>query len=404
MVRDGKEWFPVRATRSADNVAVDQDSYARKEGIAALGSRPRRTPLRRSFNLPLVAPSIFHESNTGLFSFRKQGEEKIAGVSTWRIGFEQKQSIAGDDPLSVILWIQPDTGQVLKTQIEQSGTTIEGPREARVVVQYSMNQRFSMLVPSVMQEHYEDAFNIVDGSAQYAYIRRQTATSTSRNTSSSDANSVSTGGEFTLRVDVPLISFDVSVSGDRGAVTDLKSGDFRIYEDDVPQSVAHFTPVSVPFNVLLLFDWSGSTRERRPLLQQAATALVEHLRYGDWVGLGRFSAELEMAGWTASRTEAARRIAQLRDTLKTNTNFYSSVETALANEILPFVGRHRALVVLTDGRDNAFEDMFLVPKLEKTTPGKLSLSEAAGFGRLLDIARQERIPIYIVAVSTPLEF
>jgi hypothetical protein len=42
----------------------------------------------------------------------------------------------------------------------------------------------------------------------------------------------------------------------------------------VRQTVATFSPATVPYNVLLLFDWSASTLDKRSFLQQAAAGFV----------------------------------------------------------------------------------------------------------------------------------
>ena len=64
-----------------------------------------------------------------------------------------------------------------------------------------------------------------------------------------------------IRVDTELVSVNVSVV-DRGTnrgVNDLTKDDFRLYEDNAPQQIAHFESSSAPFNLVLLIDLSGST-------------------------------------------------------------------------------------------------------------------------------------------------
>src|SRR5271167_2323269 len=75
---------------------------------------------------------------------------------------------------------------------------------------------------------------------------------------------------YTLKVDVPVVSIDVSVTDEAGrTVNDLKPEDFEISEDGVSQHIEYFSPVSSPYNIFLLFDRSGSTEHLWPFMQRA---------------------------------------------------------------------------------------------------------------------------------------
>src|ERR1051326_8629176 len=70
--------------------------------------------------------------------------------------------------------------------------------------------------------------------------------------------------DYTLRVDVPFVSVDVTVQDDRGKVIDdLSPQSFELYEDGIIQEIRYFSPVSTPYNIFLLFDRSGSTQDKR---------------------------------------------------------------------------------------------------------------------------------------------
>ena len=66
--------------------------------------------------------------------------------------------------------------------------------------------------------------------------------------------------EFQLRVDVPLVSVDVRVVDSRGEpLTTLAETDFVVLEEGEEQKIQVFSSVDTPYNILLLFDRSGST-------------------------------------------------------------------------------------------------------------------------------------------------
>src|SRR5262245_54014687 len=73
---------------------------------------------------------------------------------------------------------------------------------------------------------------------------------------------------YTLKVDVPLVSVDVTVTDAFGkTMNDLAATDFQVFENGILQQVRYFSPVSSPYNILLLFDRSGSTQHKWPFMQ-----------------------------------------------------------------------------------------------------------------------------------------
>src|SRR5258706_271509 len=89
-----------------------------------------------------------------------------------------------------------------------------------------------------------------------------------------------------IRVDTELVSVNVSVvdrNTNRG-VNDLSKEDFRLFEDNAPQQIAHFDSASAPFNLVLLIDLSGSTAKVVELIKAAAQHFVEAARPFDRIG------------------------------------------------------------------------------------------------------------------------
>src|SRR6476660_4071206 len=80
---------------------------------------------------------------------------------------------------------------------------------------------------------------------------------------------------YTLKVDVPWVTVDVTVTDGSGkTVSDLKAEDFQVFENGVPQQIHGFAPISAPYNVLLLFDRSGSTEHKWAFMRRATAGLI----------------------------------------------------------------------------------------------------------------------------------
>src|SRR5262245_52762137 len=161
--------------------------------------------------------------------------------------------------------------------------------------------------------------------------------------------------DYTLKVDVPFVSIDVTVQDATGkAVNDLPKEAFTLYENGIPQDIVHFAPVSTPYNVLLLFDRSGSTQDKWLLMQRAVAGFIASLRPQDRIEVATFDYAVDVQlPWTGDRSKALLVLPELiRPNRIGGTDFYGSVEKTLRQEYKNTKGR-RALVVLTDGRDTS---------------------------------------------------
>ena len=190
---------------------------------------------------------------------------------------------------------------------------------------------------------------------------------------------------YTLKLDVPVVSVDVTVVDSKGnLVNDLSKADFTIHENGVAQDVRFFSPVSAPYNVFLLFDSSGSTHENRGFMRNAVNKLFEQLRPQDSIAMGSFDDDFRLnLRWSTDRTKAAAALTDImRPRQSSDTRFYASLDRTLRREFKGVAGR-RAVVVLTDGKDTPF------------------FYESNGaLKKALQSSREQRIPIYIVALQS----
>jgi Ca-activated chloride channel family protein len=201
---------------------------------------------------------------------------------------------------------------------------------------------------------------------------------------------------YTLKVDVPVVSVDVTVTDASGnPVNSLEKDDFVVLENGVPQEVRFFSPSSAPYNVLLLFDASGSTQHKWVFMQRAILAFMANLRPQDDIAIGTFGYELHThVRWA----DSLRRAVDLLPGLTTvepagGTNLYQSLEDALKREFRSVTTR-RAVMVLTDGRDTSLY-------MQAVSRNRLPAAESdRDFQRLFRVAREQRIPIYFAALNT----
>jgi VWFA-related protein len=129
----------------------------------------------RNVNQPMIAFLFLKHLNRERFTFIKEGEDVIDGVTAWRVAFAERdfptfiQGDGNDDvPADGVLWIDPQQGRVLKTTVRLN---VE-PVETEITVTYRPNPAFGELwVPSEMRETYTAPAIKVESTARYTNIR-----------------------------------------------------------------------------------------------------------------------------------------------------------------------------------------------------------------------------------------
>lgn len=179
-----------------------------------------------------------------------------------------------------------------------------------------------------------------------------------------------------VRVDTQLVSVPAVVTDASGRpLSGLKPENFRLIEDGQPQTIANFGTTQTPFEIALLLDTSGSTRDDVALIRSAANSFIEALRPGDRVGIVAFNtaqttndptATVEvLAPLTGDRGELRKAIENLGSS--NGTPYYDALERVVQSIFRDPPGEdvrgRRAVVALTDGVDSASKSDFGTAKL-----------------------------------------
>ncbi len=93
-----------------------------------------------------------------------------------------------------------------------------------------------------------------------------------------------------VRVETQLVTVPAVVTDRNGRpMAGLRAENFVVFEDGKEQRVTNFATTDAPFEIALLLDTSGSTREELGLIRDAANAFINALRPGDRVGIVAFN-------------------------------------------------------------------------------------------------------------------
>ena len=161
-----------------------------------------------------------------------------------------------------------------------------------------------------------------------------------------------------IRVDSQLVTLNMSVidkSTNRGLVG-LNKSDFRLFENGAEQEILQFESSSAPFDLLLLIDLSGSTRDKVKLIRAAALRFIDAARPFDRIGVISFAANPEVVSPLTLNRQSLRQRVNAMDTSAGDTKLYDATDFAV-NQLLQDAknARRTAIIVMSDGLDGSID-------------------------------------------------
>jgi VWFA-related protein len=159
-----------------------------------------------------------------------------------------------------------------------------------------------------------------------------------------------------IRVDSQLVTLNLSVvdrNTNRGLVGLTKS-DFRLFENGAEQQILQFESSSAPFDLLLLIDLSGSTRDVVKLIRAAALRFIDAARPSDRIGVITFAGQATVISpLTLNRQILHQRINDM-DTLAGDTKLYDATDFAVSQSLQDTRNpRRTAIILMSDGLDGS---------------------------------------------------
>ena len=162
-----------------------------------------------------------------------------------------------------------------------------------------------------------------------------------------------------VRVDSQLVTLNMSVidrNTNRGLVG-LGRSDFKLFENGAEQQILQFESSAAPFDLILLIDLSGSTREKVALIRAAALRFVNAARPFDRVGVVSFAGKPTVVSpLTLDRQVLRNRISEIETAAAGDTKLYDATDFAATFVLKETQNKRRtALVLMSDGLDGSIE-------------------------------------------------
>ena len=191
-----------------------------------------------------------------------------------------------------------------------------------------------------------------------------------------------------IKTDTSLVNLNVSVFNSKlkTFVGSLTKDDFRVLDNNQEQTVTYFASTDVPFDLVLLVDLSGSTKDKRDLIKKSTLRFIEAARPTDRLAIVTFSDTTNVVSpLTLDRSQLTASVTNMEG--GGGSNVWDAVKFALDTVVGPkSLERRRAVVLMSDGVDGAL--MNLEP------PRRSTIS----FADLLEQVRQTDtliVPIYL---------
>ena len=157
-----------------------------------------------------------------------------------------------------------------------------------------------------------------------------------------------------IRVDSQLVTLNISVI-DRGTnrgFVGLNQSDFKLFENGEEQRIVQFESSAAPFDLVLLIDLSGSTKEVLKLIRAAAMRFVSAARPADRIAVITFAGEPKIVSELTADRELLRQRIETIDTLRGDTKLYDATGFAMSEVLKQTKNRRRtAIVLMSDGLD-----------------------------------------------------
>src|SRR5262245_49772956 len=155
----------------------------------------------------------------------------------------------------------------------------------------------------------------------------------------------------TLKVDVDLVLVNATVTNPRNQyVTGLEKDHFQVWEDKVEQELSYFSSEDVPLSVGIIFDISGSMKDKLSVARDAAVTFLKMGTPDDESFLIEFADRPQVA------VDFTTDISALQNHLifspaKGMTALYDAVYLGL-DKLKTGTNPKKALLLITDGEDN----------------------------------------------------
>jgi VWFA-related protein len=158
--------------------------------------------------------------------------------------------------------------------------------------------------------------------------------------------------DYSLRVDVPIVSVDVTVRSDKGDVIHgLKKEHFRILEDGKPQTIKTFTQSEAPITAVLLVEFASTQYQFIYDMLNNAYGFAASLKKEDWAALVAYDMKPQiLVDFTQDKRALLSGINSMRIPTFSETNLFDALYDTI--DRLDRIEGRKYIVLISSGCDS----------------------------------------------------
>lgn len=159
-------------------------------------------------------------------------------------------------------------------------------------------------------------------------------------------------GNFSLRVDVPVVTVDVGVMLQKTHqfVPNLRQDNFRVYEDGVAQPLIGFQRTEAPITAVLLLEFAANNYWFIYDMRNAAYSFVQQLKPDDYIAVVTYDMRTQiLTDFTQDKRQVYQSLNSLQIPGFSETNLFDALYESL--DRLSRVEGRKYIVLISSGRD-----------------------------------------------------
>ena len=157
--------------------------------------------------------------------------------------------------------------------------------------------------------------------------------------------------DYTVRVDVPVVNVDVTVTTKDGQfIPNLHQGNFRVYEDGVPQTVTTFQQSEAPITAVLLVEFAANNYNFVYDMLNSAYIFASQLHPKDWVAVVSYDMKPSiLVDFTQDKGAVYGALNSMRVPMFSETNMFDALWDTL--DRMDRIEGHKYIILISTGID-----------------------------------------------------
>jgi VWFA-related protein len=187
-------------------------------------------------------------------------------------------------------------------------------------------------------------------------------------------------GDYSIRVDVPLVNVDVGVvlEKNRQFVGSLQQENFRVFEDGVEQKISSFQQVKQPITAVMLLEFASTNYQFIYDMRTSADAFFRQLQPQDYVAVMTYDLHTHiLTDFTSDKRRVANALNTLTVPMFSDRNMFDALYETL--DRLTLIDGRKYIILIGSGRDTFSKvNLDKILKKIKATPNVTIFTVSTG--------------------------